>query len=630
MKIDYYLPKIKELHIRDYDLYKCPLDVTFSTKLNLVFGTNGLGKTTFLNIIQYSIVGPYSGQIKSRNWKDQQKLKRPMLNKDYFKNRMSEHKEEADVTVVYNLGDDEYEVCHSLYEYRLKSVKVNGVDIKGENVNYETYEKKYFGQTEVDLEKYLIDKYHRKAEQSSCFPDINSFILMITEMMFFTEGREFTFWKQDMCKSILSKFMPREKYFEYDEVQKLVKKYDSQARLTSYKMSMVKDFLGDDFLEKVNKDSEYSLDHLQNINRQIDASKARIDSLEQVILTNERQKKQNRIESEGVNRKILDIENKWYENIFPNEYQRMYNRYVPSISSGKCPFCGSEHLNVRLEIEKCFYCSHKIKIKDKVNLDSLEIERKNLENESRRLQNNYDLLKKEGDSLKVNLNQEEKELHSLIKQQQKIKQELDIKNNDNVAKYQQLELEKQQYLQLLEKTKEREQALAREIDECIYGMFQEYKGIFKKYAYSFLGRDKEIEFELVGKAEEAFFKFSLNGTERESEFALSESQRIFVDMAYRLATLEFFHRDSYFISETPDSTLDFMFEENAVITFSYFIDSGNTVFMSANARSSRLINSLVEKYKDEYTLVNLLEISNLAGGKITEVRQLDIYDFLEV
>ena len=56
---------------------------------------------------------------------------------------------------------------------------------------------------------------------------------------------------------------------------------------------------------------------------------------------------------------------------------------------------------------------------------------------------------------------------------------------------------------------------------------------------------------------------------QESEKSLSESQRIFVDMAYRLATLEFFHKDSYFISETPDSTLDYLFEENAVKTDVY-------------------------------------------------------------
>lgn len=31
---------------------------------------------------------------------------------------------------------------------------------------------------------------------------------------------------------------------------KLIKKYDSQARLMSYKMSMIKDFLGEDLLKK--------------------------------------------------------------------------------------------------------------------------------------------------------------------------------------------------------------------------------------------------------------------------------------------------------------------------------------------------------------------------------------------
>ena len=66
MKI-YCLPKIKELHISNYDLYICPFEVEFSEKINLVFGTNGLGKTTFLNIMQYAVIGPYIGKVQSRN-----------------------------------------------------------------------------------------------------------------------------------------------------------------------------------------------------------------------------------------------------------------------------------------------------------------------------------------------------------------------------------------------------------------------------------------------------------------------------------------------------------------------------------------------------------------------------------
>ena len=51
MKI-YCLPQIKELHISNYDLYICPFDVEFSEKINLVFGTNGLGDNAIMMIVQ--------------------------------------------------------------------------------------------------------------------------------------------------------------------------------------------------------------------------------------------------------------------------------------------------------------------------------------------------------------------------------------------------------------------------------------------------------------------------------------------------------------------------------------------------------------------------------------------------
>ena len=161
--VNYYLPKIKELHIFNYDMYKCPVDVLFSDKLNLIFGTNGLGKTTFLNIMQYSIIGPYIGGMESRNWKDQQKLKRPMQEKNYFRNRMSNQFKEAEVQVIYTLGQDIYNVTHSLYEHRLKKICINGQELNGENINYDTYEKKYFGQNDDNLEK-----FDRQVSQKYC------------------------------------------------------------------------------------------------------------------------------------------------------------------------------------------------------------------------------------------------------------------------------------------------------------------------------------------------------------------------------------------------------------------------------------------------------------------------------
>ena len=56
---------------------------------------------------------------------------------------MREQSDKAEVRVIFYLGNDKYEVIHSLYEHRLKKVFINNEEISGENVNYDTYEKKY-------------------------------------------------------------------------------------------------------------------------------------------------------------------------------------------------------------------------------------------------------------------------------------------------------------------------------------------------------------------------------------------------------------------------------------------------------------------------------------------------------
>lgn len=629
MDSKYFLPKIEELNIFDYDLYKCPFNISFSSKLNLVFGTNGLGKTTLLNILQYAIIGPYNGKMTSRNYKDQQKLRRPMHDRYYFRNRMRNISEDARVRVVYKLGNDIYEVWHSLYEHKLLMFYKNQKQITGEVTSYDQYEKKFFSQKEENLDAYLIEQYHCSIVSSSCFPDINAYILMLTEVMFFTENRDFVFWNQDTCKQILSKFMTEDKYFEYDEIQKLVKKYDSQARLMSYKMSMVKDFLGDVALNEAKKNIEYSLDDFKKIDSEIEQKNRRIKRIEKELTSVERNKTQNRIESERVNRELLDIENTWYENIFPDTYQKIFNRYGPMILSGKCPFCGNVRLNKNITIEKCFYCNNKIDTKDNVNLKELEIRRKNLVFERQRLNNNYHIIKNEITAIKKQISEEQSELYEILDKQQEIKNSIDLHSNDNYVKYQQLEIKRQNYNKLLSEAKKKEKELALEIDEYVKSVFLEYSKTFKKYAYAFLGEEKTVELELVGdKEDDKFIRFILDGSERESSEALSESQRIFVDMAYRLSTLDFYHNDSYYISETPDSTLDYFFEKNAVKTFCNFIDSGNTLFLSANARNSTLIDSLIKKYKNEYTLVNLLETSNLSSFTNEQINQLSIYKLL--
>ncbi|HFI0622659.1 TPA: AAA family ATPase [Streptococcus suis] len=628
MKIEYYLPKIKKVKIEEYDLYECPLHIDMSEKLNIIFGTNGLGKTTLLNIIQYSIIGPYNGQVKHRNYKDKQKSRRPMLDKNYFCNRMTIPSAEASVEVEYSIGSTDFIVKHSLCSHRLQSVKINNVEVSGSGNEYEKYEKKYFSSKDSpQLKETLIAKYHKAIEEASNFPDINSFILMLTEIMFFSESRNFTFWDADLTKLVLSKFMPIDKYNEYNEIQKLIKKYDSQARLKSYKMSMVKDFLGDDF-EKKHPLADFSLGDLEKIEGEIEETKKRIYDTTEEINKLYDDRISNRSLSEDISKKLADIESKWYKNIFPNNYQYFYDKFVPIINENKCPFCESIHIEVELDMKKCFYCNNIVEHKSNVDLSKLEEQQKKILFDKKAIDIKYEQIQSDIVDAKTKINREERRLSELRKKLLQVSRALDSSSNDNVIRYQKLESEKKHFQTLLNDAKKSERRLAHDIDLSIKTVFKEFSTVFYKYVHSFLGDYAHIRLELVGKGDDKLFKFYLNGSLRENEDSLSESQRIFVDMAFRLATLEFFHKDTYFISETPDSTLDYLFENNAVDTFDNYIKSGNTLYLSANARNSSLINLLVKRNPNQVNFINLIKISRMSNADYKNINQLEIFRLL--
>ena len=63
-----YLPELQRIHIKNFTLYPNGLDYTFDfiKGVNLVLGGNGMGKTTFVNLIKYAIIGNYKNRFDFR------------------------------------------------------------------------------------------------------------------------------------------------------------------------------------------------------------------------------------------------------------------------------------------------------------------------------------------------------------------------------------------------------------------------------------------------------------------------------------------------------------------------------------------------------------------------------------
>ena len=141
-----YLPELKSINIKNYTLYPNGLDYTydFVKGVNLVIGGNGMGKTTFVNIIKFGLIGLYKkAKNLTRTYKDKAIVKRLLYPDDYFCARKDDSfhvKGEATVTLSFSIKDDKFVVCRSLDSGRLLSVLINGTLLQGQIVDECRYE----------------------------------------------------------------------------------------------------------------------------------------------------------------------------------------------------------------------------------------------------------------------------------------------------------------------------------------------------------------------------------------------------------------------------------------------------------------------------------------------------------
>jgi hypothetical protein len=148
-----------------------------------------------------------------------------------------------------------------------------------------------------------------------------------------------------------------------------------------------------------------------------------------------------------------------------------------------------------------------------------------------------------------------------------------------------------------------------------------------KYASEFLGMPCSFA-RVPGKDvdKDVSFAFdvlvpSFGGTARTEPHKCSESQRFFLDIAFRMAVLDSVHELSgegvTFICETPENSLDMAYAENVAEMFSKFSTAGCFSLLTANLQSGGVAEPLLAKARTraerERRLINLLEYSRLSS-----------------
>ncbi|KMY33744.1 hypothetical protein ACZ11_01295 [Lysinibacillus xylanilyticus] len=629
-----YLPSLKKIQVKNFSLYNQDIEYNFVNGVNLIIGGNGVGKTTFLNLVKYGIIGLYKKELSVRTYRGEKRLSRTSHPMSYFKNRMKNKITKAEVILTFTVNETTFTTIRGLDEIILKEVIVSEGNktykLEGEIIKQDKYEKL----DEAEKGGYLQYKFEELVKANSNLNSFNDLIFFVNNILFFGEDRKTILWDPEV-QSILSS-----KYFNNPELDNLYQEYRRQEKYNdSISRHKSEDIRAISKVLKKIKDSDSN-------NEEINALKAlneiRIKNEKLNTILNNTQLERNELENRlkvlrakktKAHNQLQEIENKIQEteaNIYKEVWENLnpkYDLYIENIRSmHSCPMCNQEieEREVKRILSKdsaCFLCEQTIKVKEQEPEELKEIKKRNdtILNEIQQ----YEILIYKDESNLENLDNEYREIkHKLFDNKIKIRDlEHNIVGNTNsqddfvtynamLNEIEELENEKNKYLKLSKENSEKANAILAEIEGNLISITKELSGIFSEFANSFLEMKSYLTFDNLIDSSVKMYIPVINDTVRLDSEELSESQRFFIDHSFRMSLLSYFYtKPSFFICETPDSSLDISYEENAANIFLQYLNNPNALIITSNLNNSEFLEKIIEN-ATVIDSINLLTLGN--------------------
>lgn len=654
-----YLPTLRKLKIQNFTLYPNGLnfEYDFINGVNLIIGGNGMGKTTLVNIIKYAIIGNYSKQFSySRTYQEKKIEGRKSFPVDYFKNRLDTSistTSKATVTIEFEINNNIFIIERCLEELKINSLIINNNLIEGEIIT----QKKYDSLKESEKPAYLNYQFENNISSLSGMP-FDDLIFFTNYILFFGENHNTVLWNDDDPNVQDELF---NKYFnspdldsQRQEANRTAKYYDSVSRHKSEDIRAIREVLrrindriGDNTGQD-NLDTEESLKfRILDLKKSIDTIDINLENKqkERLKLDDKIRLLNNRSNALSITETDLDKQKKSTEDkLFANKWLKLhkkYDDYLQNLKANKfCPMCNNE-VDDAFVLEKishsnnCFLCSQEINqtTNDELNADFIELDSrvKSVYTEIQAIIKDV----RENENALKNL---DKEFKSLEYEKRKMMTELrnleyenvkdPTKNSDELQAFydeiEELEKAKLEYQEKSKVEKAKADKLNKDSENSISRKTIHFSNLFSQFAGSFLGIECSLSYTDTGTGNKRFYPV-IGGKIRYHEEELSESQRFFVDHSFRMSILTFFYtKPSFYIVETPDSSLDITYERNAAEVFAKFLGNPNSLIITSNLNNSAFVNHLIE-----VSNVKLISLVDLGKKSLIQGSNNLLNDMLE-
>jgi hypothetical protein len=136
--------------------------------------------------------------------------------------------------------------------------------------------------------------------------------------------------------------------------------------------------------------------------------------------------------------------------------------------------------------------------------------------------------------------------------------------------------------------------LQKDLEQQYLQVEQSFVPRFAELAQGFLGMELSVQME-ARTTDDLKLVVSVRGTPRRQQQHLSESQRFFLDIAFRMALTQHMSAPGSkggMIIDTPEGSLDIAYEKRAGDMLAKFASAGHQIIMTANLNSSQLLLAL--------------------------------------
>jgi len=646
-----FLPSLKKVQIKNFSLYpEAPdqeINYDFVEGINLVIGGNGVGKTTFLNIIKYALLGLYKKEIdvKRREYKGTERRydKRTNLPYDFFKSRSDETivcEENAEVALWYSLGDISIKVKRDLFEPKIISASFHDgkkdTQLTGEPILQKDYDLSFSEKDKAaEAEKTLQGEYEKIVGKFSGFDFFDNLIFIVNEVLFFNESRKTIMWDKDVQHTLSSKFLiDPEKDRAKEDLNRNGKYFDSLSRHKSEEgkaiRRMLEKFDGSDSssneYKKLAEEIEIQKDEMNSLYKSIEEIHKERKIIEHKISAGSTAKNKIISEIESLNGKKLAEE----KNLYADAYERITPKYIEYVeflkSSSDCPLCNQKVENSLYSKlvnnpDNCILCCKPIRkskdrgknidiltasINDNINkLRNKEKDIISLEEDLRKLDTRFSKLSEKQNQAAVKLRKSEFEFQKF---QSNNKESGDTEFKVMKQTLDELNKEKEENLKKSKIAYDKARKIGIEIDRQLTKKREFLSNIFDDFGGLFLGQTCSLVFEDPGDGKGKRYFPKINDKIRYSEEELSESQRFFIDQAFRMSLISLLNEgESFFMCETPDSSLDISYEQNAAKIFLKYVENSNTLILTSNLNNSEFLDYVITNATRK-NAINLLTI----------------------